>query len=159
MSVGQQLSFVSFEWKEGKLRPLLSVKGFESIKGDPERILEGGERVYASFLKDARLLLKQTDAFRAKKTPIPARMIWRLGNSIFVLTSKLQSLGLQLDELYEHLERDLGVKRKWLEKVITFRRYLPDAELIPSSLNWGKCEKGTRRVAKLLKKREKRPHG
>jgi len=38
----------------------------------------------------------------------------------------------------------LGVKKKWLEKAIIFRRYVDDKNAIPKNLNWGKCEKGTK---------------
>jgi len=63
----------------------------------------------------------------------------------------LAELSLEIDDVYKHLVRDLGAKRKWLEKAIIFRRYLPTQDLIPQSLNWGRCEKGTRRVAERLR--------
>lgn len=53
---------------------------------------------------------------------------------------------------YGHLERDLGVARKWLVKAVIFRRYLPDPDRIPPDLNWGRCSDGTRRKAELLQK-------
>jgi len=66
------------------------------------------------------------------------------------LKDSLEILGLQLDSMYKHLTRDLGVKKKWLEKVIILRRYIENEEIIPQSLNWGRCEKGTRKVAKKI---------
>jgi hypothetical protein len=99
-----------------------------------------------------RIFIKEIQALRNNRKLLPAFKIWQLGNAIFELQHNLNKLFLQLDGLYDHLVRDLGVKRKWLEKVIIFRRYLPDENAIPQSLNWGRCEKGTRLVAEKLRK-------
>ena len=98
-----------------------------------------------------RSVVREIEAYRRSHTPTPARKIWELGDAIFKLNEELERVSLQIDGLYEHLVRDLTVKRKWLEKVIIFRRHLPDDNLIPESLNWGRCEKGTRKVAERLR--------
>ena len=97
-------------------------------------------------------MLTEIKNIRANKKPLPARFIWRLGNTIFQLVDDLQKDGFQLDGVYEHLSRDLVVKRKWLEKVIILRRYISKEDLIPETLNWGKCEKGTRKIAENIAK-------
>ena len=35
--------------------------------------------------------------------------------------------------------------------IVTFRRHLPEKELIPESLGWSQCEKQARKVAEELK--------
>ena len=55
-----------------------------------------------------------------------------------------------MDSIYAHLTRDLDVKRKWLEKVIIFRRYIQEEAAIPKAAYWGMFEHGTRRKAEQL---------
>jgi hypothetical protein len=118
---------------------------------DPELKLKKAIEVYQRSIVKMRNLVKQIQNFRDNRKLLPARKVWQLGDAIFELQYDLNKLSLQLDGLYDHLVRDLGVKRKWLEKVIIFRRYLPNEDAIPQSLNWGRCEKGTRRVAEKLR--------
>jgi hypothetical protein len=134
-----KLAFVAFESRDGQFVALLSIEGLFSGDGDPEAVLRKAAEVY------------EIQTSRADRKLVPARKIWDLGDAIFELKSELEKLSLQIDRLYDHLVRDLGARRKWLEKVIIFRRYLPDEALIPESLNWGRCEKGTRKAAERLR--------
>lgn len=146
-----KLAFVAFEPKNGQFVALLSIEGLLSSDRDPEAVLRKAAKVYERSTLRMKSLVAEIQAYRAERKLVPARKIWHLGDAIFELTSQLQELSLEIDRLYAHLVRDLDAKRKWLEKVIIFRRYLPDKELIPESLNWGRCEKGTRRVAERLR--------
>lgn len=122
-----------------------------SSDNDPELTLRKAAEVYEHSIAGMRNLVKEIQNFRDNRKLLPARKVWQLGDAIFELQDNLNRLSLQLDGLYDHLVRDLGAKRKWLEKVIIFRRYLPDGNAIPQSLNWGRCEKGTRRAAEKLR--------
>lgn len=146
-----KLAFVAFEPRTGEFVALLSMEGLLSSQRDPELLLQEAAKVYERSTLRMKPLVAEIQACRAERKLVPARKIWHLGDAIFELISQLQELSLEIDRLYDHLVRDLGVKRKWLEKVIIFRRYLPDKKLIPASLNWGRCEKGTRRVAERLR--------
>jgi len=146
-----KLAFVAFEPRGGQIVALVSIEGLFSSDSDPETVLRKAAEVYERSITRMKSLVEEIQASRADRKVVPARKIWKLGDAIFDLTGQLEELSLQIDRLYDHLVRDLGAKRKWLEKVIIFRRYLPDKELIPSSLNWGRCEKGTRRVAERLR--------
>ena len=97
-------------------------------------------------------LIAEMQTYKERREPIPARIMWKLGDSIFRLKNQLETLSLQLDGIYAHLIRDLGVKREWLEKVIIFRRYLLREDLIPQSLNWSRCYREIRRTAERLQK-------
>ncbi|MHA1882238.1 MAG: hypothetical protein ACTSUO_04255 [Candidatus Thorarchaeota archaeon] len=119
---------------------------------DIESLLKDASKVYGSCISRISSMLDAINELRKKRIPISARQIWEIGDYIFKLVSELEKLTLQIDGIYDHLERDLGVKRKWLEKVIILRRYIQDKDRIPNSLNWGKCEKGTRRKAELIQK-------
>ena len=58
---------------------------------------------------------------------------------------------MELDSLNDHLVRDLGINAKRMGTIVTFRRHLPDMELIPETLGWSQCEKQARKVAEELK--------
>ena len=148
----EKLAFVSFKPQDGNFVGLLSMDSVISEEIDLEVALGNAAKIYErSIIKMGSILGEIRDG-RANHKPIPARKIWQIGQLIFQLRSQLERLSLQLDGLYNHLVRDLGVKRKWLEKVIILRRYIPDKEMIPKPLNWGRCEKGTRRIALKLTK-------
>jgi hypothetical protein len=147
-----KLAFVSFEPSNGQFTAFLSMEGLILCDDDPELKLRKAVEVYQHSIEEMRNIVKQIQNFRSNRELLPARKVWQLGDAIFELQCNLKELSLQLDSLYDHLVRGLGVKRKWLEKVIIFRRYLPSENAIPQSLNWGRCEKGTRRVAEKLRK-------
>jgi len=144
--------FISFQKDEDKYNAYIPIKEFLSSNEDIEPSLKKATRLYSISISRMVNLVKEINKFRISHCPLPARKIWELVDLIFKLVKGLNQLSLQIDGLYEHLERDLKVKSKWLEKVIIFRRYIQDKNSIPQSLNWGKCEKGTRRKAELIQK-------
>lgn len=144
------LQFVSFEPTGGGFRGLLSVEAAVGGECDPEALLREATGVYRRLIGDMRSLLADIDGRRRARISVPAREVWKVGDLVFGLRHELAQLGLELDGVYDHLTRDLGVKRKWLEKAIILRRYIDDMAIIPESLNWGRCEKGTARVARRL---------
>ena len=150
----KKLAFISFEQNKGGFSSYLTLESFDQNCRDPENLIKRATRLYESHIHVLRKINAEIENIRKSSKVIPARKIWEIGDRIFKLTEALAKLSLQIDGLYEHIVRDLNVKRKWLEKVITFRRYLPQKKYIPRSLNWGKCEKGTRKVAMQLLKRD-----
>lgn len=150
--ISNKLKFISFEPKDGRFVGFLSLEAFINSEQDLEFVLKKATHIYERSIAQMRAILADIHTARAKRANISARKIWQLGDTILTLKNDLEKLSLQIDNVYNHLARDLGVKRKWLEKVIIFRRHLPHKGLIPRSLNWGRCEKGTRRVAERLRK-------
>jgi hypothetical protein len=146
-----KLAFVAFQPRDGQFVALLSIEGLLTGDKDPEAVLRTAAKVYERSILRMKSLVAEIQAYRARRKLVPARKVWRMGDAIFGLQSDLEKLALQIDRLYDHLARDLGAKRKWLEKAVILRRYLPDEALIPQSLNWGRCEKGTRQVAERLR--------
>jgi hypothetical protein len=142
---------ITFECRDGRFMAFLSVEGLLSLEEDPEPLLRKATAEYEQAIRRMRLLIQQVEKLRSDRKPIPAHKVWEWGDAIFRLTHQLAKLSLRLDQLYQHLARDLGVKRKRLEKVVILRRYLPRKELIPEGLNWGRLEKGTRKAAERLR--------
>lgn len=128
----------------------LSLKGFPSISGDAQYSLSEAVHVYAHAITRMRSLIWEIRQRRHDHQLTPARKIWQLGNVIFELREALQQISLEIDGMYAHLMRDLCVKRKWLEKVIIFRRYVAQEELIPPAMNWGRFAKGPRQAVQEL---------
>lgn len=147
----KELAFVTIEPKNGQFIAFLSVEGLLAMERDPELVLQEAVQLYEHAVITMRSLIAEMQACRVHRKLIPARTMWKLGDTIFQLRDELGAISLQLDDAYAHLIRDLGVKRKWLEKAIIFRRHLPKEDLIPEFLNWGRCEKGTRRKAERLR--------
>lgn len=145
-------TFVSFNKNKDEYNAFVAINGFFSSNEDLESLLNKASTIYGNSISKMVTLMNVITAFRSNRCPLPARKIWELGDLIFKLVNELNRLSLQIDGIYDHLERDLNAKRKWLEKVIIFRRYIPEERMIPENLNWGKCEKGTRRVAELIQK-------
>jgi len=145
-----KLAFVSFDPTGDGFRASLSVEGLISMDREPVETLRRASEIYERSVAKMRGLVGEIKSVRTGPRPVPARKVWELGNEIFQLTSGLERLSVQLDGVYKHLVRDLDVKKKWLEKVVILRRYLPHRRAIPKSLCWGRCEKGTRRTAEKL---------
>lgn len=144
--------FVSFKPTPDRYRFIgrLPVDEMSEVDGDIADLLSKAEEVYGSYIARMRDLVNKINELR-KHRKFSARMAWVLGDLIFELRDQLGALSLQLDGIYEHLTRDLGANKKWLEKVVILRRYLPVEEMIPPGLNWGYFEHSTRRKAEQLR--------
>ena len=143
--------YVSFEPHDGHFLGTMAIEEALDVDTDLEALLHKAACLYEHRLQRMTSLVDQIQTFRSRRQPTRAHLIWQLGDEIFGLKDDLSDLSLQINGIYQHLVRDLKVKRKWLEKVVILRRYLPDQSLIPEALNWGQCEKGTRRVAERLR--------
>jgi hypothetical protein len=151
-------SFVSFEPANGAFRAFLSIYAALNGDTDPEELAREAVAVYERQVGQLRAAVRQIDALRRTRRLVPARKVWQVGDLVFRLTRELADLHLELDGVYEHLTRDVAVKRKWLEKAVILRRYVDDVSLIPESLNWGRIEKGTARAARRISQ-ERHQHG
>jgi len=147
-----ELIFVSVKKKNDEYKAYIDIGGFLSSNKNLETELKKVSTIYEDSIVKMSVVKKEIDEFRNNRYPLPARKVWELGDMIFELINNLHKLSFQIDGIYEHLERDLNAKRKWLEKVIIFRRYIPNESMIPKYLNWGKCEKGTRRIAESIQR-------
>lgn len=145
-----QLAFITFDVSQQGIKASLSMQGLLTIEGDLDTIIARATHIYKEALGEMSSLLKEREQLYSSRKRMPARLIWRIGDVIFRLNYDLSKLNLQIDNTYNHLVRDLKVNRKWLEKVVIFRRYIPQIDLIPDTATWGAFEKGTRRKAQAL---------
>ena len=153
----EQTAFVAFAPRDGGYVASVPMEQLESLGDHPEAVLNEASTTYARSLQIMRSLVDEFEHFKANRTAIPAYKVWELGDAVLDFIKNLRGTSLEIDGLYEHLERDIGIKRKRWEAAITFRRHLPTKGLIPESLRWRECEKNARGIAEELVAKRKEP--
>ena len=148
------LIFVAFEPNNNKFNGLLAMDGMLTLSVEHESLIENAAHIYTTYIHNMRVILDRVTSIKAKRQVIPASLMWELGDLILNLVDEMGMISLQIDGLYDHLTRDLNVRRMWLEKVIIFRRHLSDISIIPADLNWGKCRDAPRKVADMLSRKK-----
>lgn len=97
-------------------------------------------------------MLEQIESNKSQRVALSSSFMWDFGDKILSLVNSLNRKNFEIDNLYEHLIRDLDRKREWLEKVIIFRRSIPNRQLIPDDLKWSVCRDAPKKSAKLILK-------
>lgn len=144
------LTFVAFEPREEGFTASIPMEQLDSLGEHPDLLLEKAGAIYAQAVKEMQRLLSEMADMKAKRQPVPARIVWKLGDIIFNLSYGLRQASLELDDLYSHLTRDLDVKRMWLEKVVILRRYIARQDTIPETLKWGQFYSAPKKTAMNL---------
>ena len=122
------------------------------LLGDrPDERLQVACDSYGRTVAAIREVLADIENLKSRRTPIPARKMWELGDAVVNLGSELEENSLEMEGLNDHLVRDLGINAKRMGTIVTFRRHLPEQEMIPESLGWSQCEKQARKVAEELR--------
>ena len=122
------------------------------LLGDrPDERLQVACDAYGRTVATIREVLSDIEQLKSKRTPIPARKMWELGNAVVNLGAELEENSMEMQGLNDHLVRDLGINAKRMGTIVTFRRHLPEQEMIPETLGWSQCEKQARKVAQDLK--------
>ena len=122
------------------------------LLGDrPDERLQTACDVYGRTVALIRDVLEDIELLKSRRTPIPARKMWELGDAVVNLSASMDENSMEMDGLNDHLVRDLGINAKRMGTIVTFRRHLPDQDMIPETLGWSQCEKQARKVAQELK--------
>lgn len=150
-----KLAFISVKPIDSHFVASISMDDLDIMIDDTEHLLNDIANLYATYISAMKIRVEIINSLRQQNKRVMARSIWHLGDDVFRLIDELKSRHVQLDSIYEHLVRDLGISRKWLEKVIITRRYIPNIDSIPETMTWGSIEKGTRRKALLLQNSSK----
>lgn len=157
-----QTAFIAFEPRDGGYIASVPMEQLDTLGDHPESVLIAASITYERSIRAMRTILDDLDGLKAKRTPIPAQKIWEFGDAVFRLVEELGNSSLEIDGLYEHLVRDLGIDngrlgRYRMTRAVTFRRYLEDKARIPDSLDWKRCEKNARKAAEQLAALGKEP--
>jgi hypothetical protein len=135
-----------------KLIPSISIDELGSTSENINSQLKSAEKIYSSSIQKMRLIIQENFTLRKKKKLVPARLMWQFGDEIFSLIGKLNVLDFRWDNLYESLIRDLGTSDTTLERVISFRRYVLEKQLIPENLSWGTIKDSPKKYLNNLNK-------
>ena len=143
-------ALVAFKRQGDSFQASTSIRDLALIREDPALILRSAAEIYTKALGE--ILRWQGDAgvLQRAKTPMSARKAWELGDIVHRLNELLAENGCQLEDLYDHLESHAGVRRKWLSKYVTFRRYVNDRNVIPPDLKWNSVEKVTKSAGQAI---------
>lgn len=152
--------FVTFAPREESFIASVPMEQLDDLGDCPEVVLTRVSEIYGRAVEVLQSLVDDLDCLKATRTAAPARKLWEIGDAVFQLVEDLKEASFELDGLYEHLMRDIRIEKGRLGKyrltrAITFRRYLPDKELIPKSLEWSRCEKNARGAAEQLAARQR----
>ena len=141
---------VSFAPEGQKFIAHFPLESLSLIGKHPEKVGEKMSSKYESAVRIMGKELKKMEDMKKKREIISARMMWRFGGKIFSLVDDMEKSSFYVNGLYDHLTRDLGVKKMWLEKVVMFRRHIPNQKFIPPSISWSKCYHSPRIAAKRI---------
>jgi len=144
--------FVSFRMKEDDFIAAVPLDAMKTSELTSEVKLRRVAKIYAKGIRQIRVLVTHLELTKSRKIPLAASQIWDLGDKILSLVEAINEQNFEIDNLYEHLIRDLGRKKDWLKKAIIFRRNLPKQQLIPTNLNWSFCKDSPRKSAELILK-------
>ena len=145
------LALIALEPRDEGFVSSVPISQLARLGDKPEVSLKVACDAYGRAIGAMREVLGDIDQLKSKRIPIPARKMWELGDAVVTLGVELEDCSMELDSINEHLVRDLGINAKRMGTIVTFRRHLPEKELIPESLGWSQCEKQARKVAEKLK--------
>lgn len=145
------LALIALEPRDEGFVSSVPISQLARLGDKPEVSLRVACDAYGRAIGAMREVLGDIDQLKSKRIPIPARKMWELGDAVVTLGVELEDCSMELDSINEHLVRDLGINAKRMGTIVTFRRHLPEKELIPESLGWSQCEKQARKVAEKLK--------
>lgn len=128
---------ITFQESNEKIIASISLNEVEKIPENMTELLREATEIYLGYIKEMKGIIATNKKLRSQKKEVPAYLMWNFGDKIFELIKNLEEKNFEFQNLYECLNRDLGVSNKTLERVVSFRRYLVDSKSIPSELNWG----------------------
>ncbi len=150
------LAAVALEPRNEGFVASVPIAQLERLGDKPEVSLQIACDAYTRAVETMREVLADLDYYKSNRIRIPARKVWELGDAVFVLGAEMGGNFMEVDGLNDHLVRDLGINVKRMGTILTFRRNLPDKEVIPETLGWSQCEKQARKVAEELKSTQPR---
>ncbi len=146
-----ELASIAVEPRDEGFVASVPIVQLDRLGDKPDVSLQAACDAYGRTIGTMREVMADIDQLKRKRIPIPARKMWELGDAVVALSAELEVDSMEVEGLNDHLVRDLGINGKRMGTIVTFRRHLPDKELIPESLGWSQCEKQARKVAKELR--------
>jgi len=144
--------FISFEKKRGGFVGYLSMESLSNAEIDHNRVIMDAVKVYSVFIRYAKRKINGLQREKKQKGFILARSMWKLGDKIFQLVDDLKAMGLEIDDLYAHLTRDLNKNKTWLSRVIAFRSHVQYQRDVQKDARWSRFVESPRKQIELMRK-------
>jgi hypothetical protein len=146
--------FVSFRMVDNDYVAAVPIDSIKTGQISKESELKAVTKIYQKQIIALKKIIEDIESDKSKKISITAAKMWKLGDIILELIEMIGEKNFEIDNLYEHLSRDLDRKKDWLSKAIIFRKYLPSEQLIPSGLKWRHCKDKPKISAEILLRNE-----
>lgn len=146
---------VEFQPKDDDFIATVSIQDLTNVSEDINNVLKWASETYGISTKRMMSILKENENIRRHGQKIPAVFFWDLGNTIFELLENLSSRGLEFEDLYGHLVRDLHISRTTIKRAVALRRYVPQKEMLSPNVTWGSCKDAPKKFASGLLRRNK----
>jgi hypothetical protein len=154
METANNLIFVSFKMIDDDYVAAVPLDSIQTGAISKESELKAVTKIYKKQIVVLKKILKDIESDKSKRIALTAVKMWILGDKILELIEMIGRKNFQIDNLYEHLTRDLDRKKDWLKKAIIFRKYLPDGQLIPPGLKWHHCKDMPKISAEMILRNE-----
>jgi len=148
---GDSRTAVAFRPEGSGYLASFSLEHLAASSGEMESVLQKASKAYGKRIRRMRSTLEENGRLRKARKSVPAVLMWDVGDEIFSLMEDLGQYNLEIDDLYGHLVRDLGVSRSTLKKVVAARRYFPERQDLPRDLEWSAIREAPKKYAKQLK--------
>lgn len=135
------LANVAFAKRGKTYRGSVPVSDLALLPNDPAETMRLVTEAYQHAINEIRIWQNDVALLRKARTPIPVRKAWELGDILHRLENDVARSGCRIENLYEHLERDVELSPKRATSFVTLRRYVECKELIPVELQWNKILK------------------
>jgi hypothetical protein len=146
---------IEFQAKGNDFIATVSIQDLTNVSEDINSLLKWASETYGASTKKMVSILIENEKIRRHGQKIPAVFFWDLGNTIFKLLENLSSRGLDFEDLYGHLVRDLHISRSTIKRAIALRRYVPEREMLSPDVAWGACKDAPKKFASGLLRRNK----
>lgn len=150
--MSERIVFVSFHMIEGECIAAVSLGYVQEGRITEDTELRSLAEIYVNSISTLKNMVEEIEEFKSNKIALSPSHMWDIGDTIVSLVEGIDARGFQIDNLYDHLVRDIGRNRDWLNRVMIFRRHLPKRELIPSGLKWSACKRAPKRSAEMIER-------
>jgi hypothetical protein len=133
-------------WEDGFTAAIRLRDVFEAPES-LQHMLDSLAACYEMRIRNMRLILEANRRRKRRGQPVLATSIWGLGNRIFLLMRDMKYAFVEVEDLYGHLERDLGLSRNAISRIVTLRRYVPRLDMLPPDLKWDTIAPSPKRFA------------